>query len=1528
MKKFIKGLVLALILIGVYSSSASAVSRTSWGNRDASYYAGGSDTGYQRSLSGATWYYYEINSTAFSEDQTVAIPFNSRYNDKVAIPVGICQSYGGFWVLLRNEYKMTGDGVDGTTGILTNRPAVPVNLSDIGTGSLATNMVVYKSPNDFPAPARPQGEENGAISAIKYGTMDEVKNDFQSLVGTTAIPAGATLDQGNFSYFCYGPNRPERENFTTFSTVSTSEYSTSTPVKEGTSYLGQRQDGSSTSTSLLVPEGSTLNLTFNHYLAKKSPAGNFDNNATVQIESIARYINGVESAIAPSTNPLPLDSMSRERIRVDGIDYYVASSEQSLSQEITSDMTICETITFKKASYSTAQRNNNDVQPEDGIISSTACISVRPVPSTGVNLVTDCEQGGNAQYAGRRPYPGKFGNIVATVGVTLNGELKMTTAGAHSSQADPLLQKNFYKGSTATVYGKPGDVVQFSYALCFGAPISGAFPPADMVNFAAPNVENHAIGAVFEVGIGASATEYQPQFLFGRATGILGQSDIEVNNAKIKDTASFDHAAFVYHGDVADTMTAEEAVYVDITHEGNDKPQIIFASPDSKPKTVPADLSENDEEEMTGQFNGDYSCLFYDGLSSNHSGITQGGYQINGIQQDASIDYNCASASLAHYDGAASAASTGSIVGASISQTLNYSFTAAWPAMINGKAYTGFSGVLAGGYTQVDDIEEAAKLYEEAYSAYSENGGTSSGIAFHLDNNSSAPVDKLSKTATVAIPYNFDTDLSLAINDNSQTVEAGDEISLSAHVDILPRTNPLTSDVDDNGDFIPYATITPPDTKVQIIEMLISDEAKLDNELADGQTVKDILDGKFTYDRADICNRLTKVLGSNIGSGACWARTVKGYKAETVSNNPDGGKDPKGGTELGNNLSDPAGEMNYYNDSDIKREVPDAEAGYKYCVAIGINHGDSHNVSGQSLSVHPYLDADGNETDEIDSGQIDADGNPTKNKDNPNFGANSYSVNGNLTTEAPHTWKVSGFSCRSIIKKPNFTVWNGGVYSGGDINTSTTVKAPNTRFAEEKIPEEKVFGSWAEYFIISKGSVAGMASASGLGFSSQYTWKWETTTTDANGKQTITPHQATGFQPLSWTSGAKRNGNNEYSLDDIASGLKEDIYASCIISHLTIANAECDSKRMGNYASGDTDNSVMESHKQRILKYYTDETATATLTGLNNKYSSSVDSDILPEVNGAKYLKVDGNIDIDQIIHQKNGVLVIHATGHININENICLGETGGLCLDNANIGGINNWDDLVGRFQDENPNDANTYAKYVYDKVQNANNTSLEYRNWTQFDGSKLDIPQVIIIADSISISGNVSQVDAWLVTNSDTAFNTEFSGGYVNTCKEFRDGETGTDNCWKTLKINGPVITSALMLNRTGGAWAGLTGDIGSQTYDILKIVYEHYYETWLNEGRCDKSCQEKKQSFFESLGDDLSPANRAYNAISYYSADKGAIASGRTYSRDLTCDGSLTPAEIFDLHPIVYYWALAESQKSHQAIVTYAQEFAPRY
>lgn len=69
-------------------------------------------------------------------------------------------------------------------------------------------------------------------------------------------------------------------------------------------------------------------------------------------------------------------------------------------------------------------------------------------------------------------------------------------------------------------------------------------------------------------------------------------------------------------------------------------------------------------------------------------------------------------------------------------------------------------------------------------------------------------------------------------------------------------------------------------------------------------------------------------------------------------------------------------------------------------------------------------------------------------------------------------------------------------------------------------------------------------------------------------------------------------------------------------------------------------------------------------------------------------------------------------------------------------------------------------------------------------------DIPQVVIVANNISIQDSVSRVDAWLVTD-DT----------INTCSNIT-GNLTSEKCSTALEVNGPVVTNRLLLNRTAGS------------------------------------------------------------------------------------------------------------------------------
>ncbi|MBR3365812.1 hypothetical protein IKG48_01680 [Candidatus Saccharibacteria bacterium] len=1364
------------------------VSRTEWGSRDISY-EDGNGFGYHRSLSGATWYYYNLkNYTPKSSDETISVPFGNFNVNKVSVPVNTCKSYGGFWALLRNGYTRNENGEITLTG-----PVAAIRLSDISGGT--TNNIVYKDRNGTPS-----GESQDGISAIKYGTMAEVKDAFSKVIGTTAIPDGITWDNNSsLSYFCAGENPSDipsvTANFASFSTVSVDNNKTSSaPVINGNSYL---------SNSLVVTAGAKIKITFNHYVAKSVEH-------SLENAGISYGLNGNLGAGSSSGN-IQTDALN-ERFYIGGVNYYAGHTSNSI--EITADKgeTYCQVVTFNGSNSKVYRLADFKIANGGGAIKSSACVTIKvvTVPS---DVVSSCTQGDNKGGVKSNFMYGNdlLGNTAATVGVSKNGTLYHTNAADDNDEI--------------SIYTKPGDVFQFSYSLCFGAHTvdGGATSNSSRTNVSNVqwNIFNVSAG-----GDGSDPTE-QAKYLYGELSSDLLGQDVYLSGYDAKN-GNLSYLSFVTGGQIDNPINQDSGNYITID---NNKRQISFASPES-------------------------------------------GY--------VTVDKNSGA------------------IGATISQTLAYNALAAWPECLS-KASDGKSNIVCPadentvdwrhGHFKIRSYDKNA--YNNAYSAYQAGYKyKAKGTKFVYYSNDSDDMTK--KTAKVVTPYNFDTNVWSEMDGYSDgTVSPGDTVSVSAKIDILPRVNPLTSSKNENGDFVPYATATNNNTRVEVIELLVRDTVDINNAQPyvydDGQathtaTIKDVLNGNVDpFGKSSICNMYRGYLGKDLGE--CTSRVVKGNNGAIKKNSSL--------RVVGNADSNPEGEMGYFDTSReaerITRVIPDVEAGYKYCVAIGINHGDSHGVPGQELQ--------GN--------------NPSL----PNYAANSYSVSAGFGGAVKPSWKVSKMSCRTITKEPNFQVWNGGMYSSGNIETSVLERNVNTKLTSNRVSSStapvdkdeklqatpgKYFGSWAEYFVVSKGSVKGFASASALGYTDPFSWS----VFDKNGNVVGT--------------------NTAYFA---ATGLGVNSYNFCNSSRLTIANVSCKSSTSGNYATSDTDETVLEGYREKVLNYYTNPENQGIM---KETYSSIVDGDS-EMVNGAEYLKINGPFTIDTPVIRPSGsgTLVIEVTGHLFIEQNICLGS--GICEDAS--WNIQNWE--------------SGYS-------QNTNRLSLLYDNDTTISPDNLDsIPQVILIAEDISISSDVSQIDAWLITNSKKE---NYDGGYVNTCREFKNNETSTRTCWKTLKINGPVITSALFLNRTGGSWPGFSGDVGNPAYDVLYEEMQNYITSNVNaimgnpyhptniaaSNACAKwkefnNCKKNKitkivEEYFLNYRSDGSLRSQeekdAYKNSGNFSANKKSVAANNAVSRDLSCDGSITPAEIFDLHPIVYYWALAESRKEHQAVVTYAQEFAPRY
>ena len=79
-------------------------------------------------------------------------------------------------------------------------------------------------------------------------------------------------------------------------------------------------------------------------------------------------------------------------------------------------------------------------------------------------------------------------------------------------------------------------------------------------------------------------------------------------------------------------------------------------------------------------------------------------------------------------------------------------------------------------------------------------------------------------------------------------------------------------------------------------------------------------------------------------------------------------------------------------------------------------------------------------------------------------------------------------------------------------------------------------------------------------------------------------------------------------------------------------------------------------------------------------------------------------------------------------------------------------------------------------------------------------EIPQLIIIANTITINQGVRTVDSWLVAPG-TVSGSTVSGGVIRTC-EVAPSSISASVCATPLTINGPIIANQLMMLRTGGS------------------------------------------------------------------------------------------------------------------------------
>lgn len=571
-------------------------------------------------------------------------------------------------------------------------------------------------------------------------------------------------------------------------------------------------------------------------------------------------------------------------------------------------------------------------------------------------------------------------------------------------------------------------------------------------------------------------------------------------------------------------------------------------------------------------------------------------------------------------------------------------------------------------------------------------------------------------------------------------VYVGEQVKVSANVSFNPRSSEHVSTTS-------YATISKP-TKIQFVQFAVPESTYWTEE-----GIIDASGNRFSID----------AIGGKVDS----TQDACGYYAAIRQGDCVVVDDSLMNTTTYNNQGNYSGERKTF--GSYTRTAPDMAqypAGTKYCVAVAVFPSDSY---------------DAPKATSISYGQVEGPG---------------------MSTSGAY-WNVSGLTCRTLAKKPNFQIWGAGVYTGNGIRSSISKKDVGANFGKVDFNATGLFGSWSEFTAIAGREITNFASGATLGY-------------------------------------------KKYNLSAANGGYQGDVNSYSHCKDLSVLSAKHD----GCDAVGSVGNSGISANANILLnrieaRYNSDKTFNrrGSVGSINDYQLLNNDS------TSFHYASLNGGGSMNSISFPKstdyttNNTYVTYVDGDLYINGNICYG----------NGSGCNNVTNTI--------------------RQQDTGGTTYEATS---------QIPQSLIIVNgNINIDESVTRIDSWLIARN----------GNINTCTklingvrrplkigeiyidpndnaEYRDGVGYLNSgiCKDTLIINGPVFARSLELVRTAGAWSG-----GGQEYN----------------------------------GD----------------------VRDRNYT-DPTSNGSVAPAEIFNLRADAYLWAYNQAQRFSEAVVTYTRELAPRY
>lgn len=1421
---------------------------------------------YHYETSGATWYYYVIKSEEEGfyidvNEDPIKVPFDTGYGQETKITMKelkTCQEIGGMWVLATNEYDTTQSGGKKNTG----KPATGLRLRDIknsantfdaknDAGGLITTegLYDYKARTSFPdnitlsgsdSPINTQddfrrnsNEEGTIYSEAIAESWSTVKAAFDEVKGSKYAENQWGMqkrwdENSDLSFFCSGQtDSVERiiESFST-ATIETNRLGevTSTGVKSGESNFHGEQ---------IVGTGNQT-ITFRHYITA--------NDASIDLDG-----NSITATISTQGVPdRPDENRTITAISLVGSDLTMLVEETTVTVDLNTPgdkLTVCQTFSFSPNRY---KKGDKTIINDSSSGSSRACVSLF---ANNSETLSNCDYGPKIGERDKSVFSSEdpsgdvkkgwgysMGNTTGFIGVVNYNKLSIDTfedtgdssnlikaKDTHGFVLSKVTKQNMGSDSDPysgpRVYARPGDNIAFTYNLCFNAQ-SVYNDKNDKAK--GRYIEAEGIGTMFQIKASQTNEKEEVEDDGSRRTTTTetkigpferndGAIDQEIWIPSSRNVSGFNTLSS--NATISGFLKNDMHINTDyMVTQKNERASLAFNSPDNGNINDISDLGTKK-----------YSCREYDSLNP----AVSGAYQIPGFSSDYSGG-NCDSIDAINKTITTTITAPGgattstenetvkSLVGMSIKRTLTYTATEIWPNRCNGGVMSSFDAA-----------------YDCLYNyAHGRNGG----IEGKYSNEKNYDNTKVSKSARVIIPYNFNTSLHTSITSgDGQIIYAGEGVASSHYVKIEPRNNELVSTT-------PYATLTPKTTKAVAVEYVLSSNTTMstsDLEKNLGELYYEDTSGGTTP-----CNFFT----TNLGAVNCKAAGKTESDGTVGSYLKEGSGNPTSAT-IG---------AEYVN-TEINRTVPDYPAGFRYCVATAIYHGDSHGNDGaDNLTKDPN------------------DGVPSMSPVNyvssfqevSTFGANNTSVSKDGVTEASTStrWHISASSCRTIAKKPTFQVWNGGVFSKGDIITSVSRKVVNANLGQDYKSalggdHGRLFGSWAEYFVVSGGTIEGFASASGLGYSNN--------NFEVKGQ---------------WNSSIDKN--------------------YCLLSRLSIANIKCRQNIAGSVADDiiksvtNEDNANFETFLKRFRDRYTNAVENPddekgyidckTTTWFNNSICkgrilvdsayTSLHADSAIGNNKWECEGVDEDDD-DEIVKKDNYESLCT---HINAGTDY----TGNARYIKIKPNPDNEPYTIKNPTSSSSSSNTETLTQISGTRIIEIEgdltiDTNICYGNCSDYDSSKWnglnEIPQVIILADNINIGPNVERIDAWLIAakiTKDAYGKEKIAPGYINTCSELGStwNEFNKSKCNKTLRVSGPIFTGELYLRRTAGAWNGYNSDDNSST------VPE-------------------------------------------------ATPSTMPTGYDSIKNGSIAPGEIFDINPITYLWSYYQAQRFSHAIVVWQEEAAPR-